>query len=521
MRSLFNFHSLILGSLFLLPILALIGFGLYFLWLQNWLYYAIGAISACIALFFTLTKWRSYQKKPLIIKPIEISPNPNWSDEALDAWAELESFTKSYPIKTDFVTNPNKILKLTNEILLLVASHFNAKSKYPILEFPIPYLLKLISLVCDDLQREVLDKIPGSHAIKIGDLLLAKEYYDKGIKIKSVYNVFNHLFNWPGAALGKARGLLMDGGFSLIREELMQRLLSAYISKLGYYAIQLYSGQITLDDISPIEILSDITKKDVKKIQAYEQSLEPLRILVLGQVSSGKSTLINKLFGEIRTAEGVLPTTSKITPFKLEREGLEVATILDSAGYGGLEHEDAPAILKKAWEEIDVVLIVCNASHAAREEDAKQLQKLRHEFQLHRKNRTLPVIIAVACQIDKLRPFREWLPPYNIQDPQSIKAQSIREVCEAISHDLTLPLDRIVPVCLAPEKPTYNLDDGLIPLIHELLDDAQRARYLRCLVHKKDKSYWKEWRKQVINTGQFVIDKSDMVLDLIIETKKY
>ena len=295
----------------------------------------------------------------------------------------------------------------------------------------------------------------------------------------------------------------------------MQNLFSAYINKLGFYAIQLYSGQITLDDISPIETLSDVSKKDIKKIKAYEKSLEPLRILVLGQVSSGKSTLINKIFGEIKTAEGVLPTTSQITPFKLEREGLEVATILDSAGYGGLEHEDAPALLKKAWEEIDVVLVVCNASHAAREEDAKQLQKLRHEFQLHRKNRTLPVIVAVATQIDRLRPFREWLPPYNIQEPQSIKAQCIFDVCEAISKDLSLPLGLIVPVCLAPDKPTYNLDDGLIPLIHEQLDDAQRARYLRCLKNQKDKSYWREWRKQISNTGQFIIDNSDKISELI------
>jgi hypothetical protein len=45
-----------------------------------------------------------------------------------------------------------------------------------------------------------------------------------------------------------------------------------------------------------------------------------------------------------------------------------------------------------------------------------------------------------------------------------------------------------------------------MPLIHELLDDAQRARYLRCLNNQKDKSYWKEWRKQVKNTGQFIMN---------------
>ena len=518
MRSLFNFHGIILGSLFLIPLIALVGFGLYFLWLQDWLYQGVGVLSANTALIYALTTWRGHQKKPLIVKSIDITPNPNWSDDALDAWAELEKFAKNYPAKMDLLTNPDKAFKLTNEVLLLVASHFNAKSKYPILEFPIPYLLKLISLVCADLQRDVLDKIPGSHAVQVGDLLLTRDYVNKANKVKSLVSVVNGLFNWPGAALGGARSLLIEKGFNLIREELLQRLFSAYISKLGYYAIQLYSGQITLDDIAPTETLSDASKKDIKKIKAYDQSIEPLRILVLGQVSSGKSTLINKLFGEIKTAEGVLPTTSQITPFKLEREGLEVATILDSAGYGGLEHEAAPSQLKKAWEEIDIVLIVCNASHAAREEDAKQLQKLRQEFQLHRKNRTLPVIIAVATQIDRLRPFREWLPPYNIQDPQSIKAQSIRDVCEAISQDLSIPLGHIVPVCLAPEKLTYNLDDGLMPLIHDLLDEAQRARYLRCLNNQKDKSYWREWRKQISNTGQFIIDNSDKIAEFIKTT---
>ncbi len=514
MRSLLSLNSIVLGLLLLLPVFALLGFGVYFLWLQHWLYYGVGVISANTTLFYLISTWRSRHKKHLLIKPIEMSPNPKWSDDALKAWLELDNFAKNYSAKTDLLTDPSIVLKLSNDVLFLVAKHFNSKSKYPILEFPLPYLLKLISLVCEDLQREVLDKIPGSHAVQVSDLVLTKEYYDKAKKVtkaKSIVSVGNWLFNWPGAALGKARGLLMEKGFSQIKQEIINRLLSAYISKLGYYAIQLYSGQITLDDIAPTETLSDASIKDVKNIKAYEQSIEPLRILVLGQISSGKSTLINKLFGEIRTAEGVLPTTSQITPFKLEREGLEVATILDSAGYGGLEHEDAPAELKKAWEEIDVVLIVCNASHASRAEDAKQLNKLRSEFQLHRKNRALPVIIAVATQIDKLRPFREWLPPYNIQDPQSIKAQNIRDVCETISQDLNLPLDRIVPVCLAPEKPTYNLDDGLIPLIHELLDDAQRARYLRCLNNQKDKSYWQEWHKQVKNAGQFIVDISNKI----------
>jgi hypothetical protein len=100
--------------------------------------------------------------------------------------------------------------------------------------------------------------------------------------------------------------------------------------------------------------------------------------------------------------------------------------------------------------------------------------------------------------------LRDWQPPYNIQQPDNAKAHSIRLACEAIAHDLVLPLDCIAPVCLAPEKPSYNIEDGLIPLIHERLDDAQRVRYLRCLRHQQKQSYWLQWKKQALQVGQLI-----------------
>ena len=65
-----------------------------------------------------------------------------------------------------------------------------------------------------------------------------------------------------------------------------------------------------------------------------------------------------------------------------------------------------------------------------------------------------------------------------------------------------LPIDHIVPVCMAPEHAAYNIDEGLIPLIHEQLNEAQRVRYLRCLRHQQDISYWKQ---QAIQAGQLIL----------------
>ncbi len=499
--------GIVLAVVFLLPWLALIGLGGYWLWQHGWLYQGLGIVSANIALVSALLHWRSHRAKPLFVETIEIQPNPNWPDKAQLAWQELKSLTERWQAELDLLTNFSKALKLTNEVLTLVARHFNADSKYPILEFPLPYLLKLIVLVCEDIQHDVLDKIPGSHAVRVGDLLRAKQAVDTLNKFQSLFNVGNWLFNWAGAALAKARSVLIGKGLNSVTNEISQRLISAYINKLGYYAIQLYSGQITLDDIVPTEVLTAASKQDIAESEAHDQSIEPLRLLVLGQVSSGKSSLINALFGEIKSAEGVLPTTSEITPYLLERDGLQQAIILDSAGYGGLMHDQVPEALKQEWAKVDVILMVCNAAQAARQVDTQQLNAIRQYFQEQCPNQALPVIIGVATQIDRLRPVREWNPPYNIQQTDNAKAHSIRQACVAMAQDLDLPLDRIVPVCLAPEKTAYNIEDGLMPLIHKHLNAAQRVRFLRCLRQQQAESYWRQWRKQAAAAGRLILDK--------------
>ena len=499
--------TIIVSGVFLLPWLALLILGGYWLWQHDWLYQGIAIISANFALTYCLMYWRRHRNKPVFIDTSVIEPNQNWPDSAESIWLELDKLAERRQKETDFFTDNRKILQLTNEVLTMVAKHFHADSKRPLLEFPLPYLLKMIVLVCNDIQHEVLDKIPGSHAVRVGDFLRAKQALVSVNKFKSVFNVGNWLFNWPGAAMNQARGLLVSKGMSTVTSEISSRLINAYIKKLGYYAIELYSGQLTLDDIVPTERLSSASKKDTVESLERDHAIEPLRFLVMGQVSSGKSSLINALFGEIKCASGILPTTSGITPYILERDGLQQAIILDSAGYGGGLNDQSLTALKGEWKNIDVIIVVCNATQAARHMDAQQLQAVRHYFQQERPNQILPVIIAVVTHIDRLRPAREWQPPYQIVEPENAKARNIREVCLAISKELNLSPETIVPVCLDPEKPAYNIEEGLLPLIHEHLNAAQRVRYVRCLREHQGKSYWHQWRKQALKAGQILLDK--------------
>ena len=108
--------------------------------------------------------------------------------------------------------------------------------------------------------------------------------------------------------------------------------------------------------------------------------------------------------------------------------------------------------------------------------------------------------------IDRLRPVQEWQPPYNIQTPDNAKAISIQQACLAIAQELDLPLNNVVPVCLASSKPAYNIEDGLIALIQQELSAVQRIYYLRCLRLQQAESYWQQWRKQALQAGHAVFN---------------
>jgi predicted GTPase len=499
-------RTLVAALVWLSPWLALLVVGLHTLWQQGWLYHGMALLCSASVLSYGVLHWGKRRTGRGLVEEIDIAANPNWSEHDQQAWQSLDAVTTRWQQESGVLTDLGKLQAMSNEVIAVVAQHYHADSKYPILEFPLPYLLKLITLVCEDLQRDVLDKIPGSHAIRLVDLLRVKQAAASLGTVREMLGLGHWLYNWPGAALAKARSMLLDKGLVTVSEEIRQRLLRAYIQKLGYYAIQLYSGQILLDDWLPTERMSTYAAADVKD-SAERKAIEPLRFLVLGQVSSGKSSLLNAMFGELKSAVGLLPTTASLTPYVLERDAQQRAIILDSAGYGGLAHPDASAALQREWARVDVVLVVCKATQAARGSDVAQLDALHAYFQMERRNQALPVIIAVVTHIDQLRPLQEWQPPYNIQQPDTPKAANIRLCCESIAADLQLPLHMMVPVCLAPDRPVYNIDDALLPLINEHLDAAQRVRYLRCLRGQQSADSWRQWRKQMQNLGKVILDR--------------
>jgi predicted GTPase len=227
---------------------------------------------------------------------------------------------------------------------------------------------------------------------------------------------------------------------------------------------------------------------------------EPLRILIAGQTSAGKSSLVNALARKAGAATDALPTTSDFTPYAIEREGFPTALIIDSPGIAA-ELRALDEFLEKAADS-DLVLWVVAANRADRDIDRSALEQLRLHF-ASRLNRRRPPIILVLTHIDRLRPFNDWAPPYDLATDDREKAGNIRAAAAANANDLGFAADEIVAVSLADPANPYNVE-LLWQRIAEALPEAMRAQLLRCLNDLRDSWSWKDVWSQASGAGRAI-----------------
>ncbi|MEZ5504834.1 MAG: GTPase domain-containing protein [Gammaproteobacteria bacterium] len=226
-----------------------------------------------------------------------------------------------------------------------------------------------------------------------------------------------------------------------------------------------------------------------------------MRILVLGRTNAGKSSLINALFGELRTVADIVPdTTQQLLAFSLEREGKTRALIFDSPGFDSELLQSKR--LQQAVTEADLILLVTPANIADRHDEYSMVRQIR-KWQTGLKNRRPAPLLLVLTHIDLLRPLREWQPPYPIDPPETPKAMSIYNALMTAVEQLKIAPEDTVPVS-AGRSAQYNIDDALWASIIARQDDAEKARYLRCLNQRRKEENWNLLWTQLRNAGRLL-----------------
>jgi len=495
---------LLLGLFAALPYLVLGGAGAWWLYETGWgLWWLAGA--AIVSLIgWPLMRWL-HRRTPLPV-PSSAGPSPDWSAAGRTAWTDVEVIAGRVPLDDSPFDQPGPLMELAKDVIETVARHFHTRSKNPALEIPVPHLLRIIELVARDLRETCSANIPGSHILTINDLRKLKRLVNLAPTLFRLYRVAALIVNPAGALAREMNVVAQDRMLNSSAAETKRWLLQFAVRKIGFYAIELYSGHLVLRGVEFAAYTTGQSRAAMadERQRAGALENEPLRILVLGQVKAGKSSLVNALFGETKAAVDVVPRTKAVEPYLLERDGLRRAIILDTAGYE--EATRTAAALQDAREEVeqcDLILLVASAGTAARDADRRLLDEVRALFQRN-PDREFPPLVAALTHIDQLRPFREWNPPYDLAQPQGVKAHQIREAVEATAADLAIDIGRVIPVCLLAGQ-IYNVDEGLIPAILNSLDAAQRLKYLRCLREYRDEVYWRELRQQAANAGRILL----------------
>lgn len=195
------------------------------------------------------------------------------------------------------------------------------------------------------------------------------------------------------SVFGDVKGELVEESINTLQLRLKQIFLFECVEVL----MDLYSGRFLIANDTLVRSTEYYSDSD-----SLEQGLEPLRIVVIGQISSGKSTLVNHLCGEILAEVDMLPTTDKRTVYEIHLpSGLEIRL----CDLPGLDNDEV--VFDNLFKEVitsDLVIWCFKATQSAKFLDQMLSQRLDEYFS-DVKNVSVkpPKILGVLTHVDLLK----------------------------------------------------------------------------------------------------------------------
>jgi len=483
-----------------LPWLSLLGLGLLWLWQGKhvWAWAIAAAIIGLPAIPLTrLVRRRANTEARTALRDVA-EPSRGWNAIERDAWSDVLAIADA---TTPFsFTETEPLVACSRETIEAVARRFHPEAQSAWARFSLPEILLLAERLCRDVRREALSHVPGVRSLRLSDLLWAQQQHQRygaaaqtGLRLGySLWRIVRAAINPLQAAGSETTSLLVDRVASVLSYRVRAYATRLLILEAGRAAIDLYSGRLVLSD-------EEIRAAQARDTAETAAPIAPVRIVLVGQVNAGKSSLVNALAQEIRSAVGPLPTTSQATEYQLEVEGQPTISLVDMPG---LDARLEPDLLKQV-ERADLVLWVASATQTARDLDCNSLQSVRAWSNTQR-TRRVPSIVLALTHIDQLSPANEWTPPYDIVAQAGPKARSIRAAVDAVAVAFNMPADTIVPVSMPLNRQPYNID-ALWARISVELDEAKLVQLDRLRMGQQRLSL-RELADQLGHAGRFIVE---------------
>lgn len=506
----------------ILPLISLSLLGLAFLWQNDYLLAVVGIwlviTLAGYALFHFMTR---RQQRPRAIEPDKAETLPGTLPEQLDEqadWTEQDrQLWRTLCTHIDERLNnelpwqglPDESL----ELLSAVSSHYNPQlmnakgdgERPQGLEyrFTLPEALLVLSVASARYRNVVLLHIPFAERVTVASLVTL---YDRQHSIRTGYTWLNNirrtlrLANPVAAAIGELRDQFTNRVFDHLSSTVQRDLKRLMLQEVVQVGMDLYSGRLKTSAAELQDFRSRAYQED---LQQKAPLVEPLRIVILGQTSAGKSSLINALAETLHAEIDILPSTDRRVTHRLQLDGAAPMHLIDTVGLDQdlTESEAVSGTLEALAANADMILLIVRANQPARAPDQQLWSKLQQSF-VKMPRRRPPTLMLVMTHIDQLTPKSQWNPPYAL-DSDDRKASSIRAALQSALTQIGLPVETpAVPVCLAVQKGRYNVEAVAAQLMM-LQDNATLTQLNRRRVERGEQSIsWGQRWSQVKRLGQ-------------------
>jgi len=546
-------RSMVIGCFLMLPVLFYTGLGIYALWQTNLLWWSWIFLPVCWVLAWMVGKlWPEKNQ----MDGDSIPNAEHWTNRDQQA-AEVvgQHQVQVGQLTADQLTDPHFYIDDIKSLAMKLALHYHPGSTDPYSSLKVPEVMAAIRLAVEDLEDVVMTSIPGSQVLTIGQWTSLQKA-PKWIKQAQDSVWFTSiLLNPANLVRYYTSKWTVDPLAQQIQSDILVTLYLRFMRQVGFYLIEMNSGRLRggadryrqhFGKMDRRGIANGATGKGASEKDLdgrysrdredggegnaqgnvfpdsphrNSQSIEfkDVSIALVGQVSSGKSSLINALMGQQVAVSDVLPSTREVQRYTLKLSddhrvgggnlGDARIDLLDTPGYGESGASDSQVRqIHEALAMADAVLLVLDSHTPAKKADQATLQRLLAIYDAN-PSLKMPPMIAVVTHVDLLSPVLQWNPPYNWKHPVQPKEQAIFQVVQYTEEvfggkQYHQALRAVAPVCSdADPKRQWGILENVMPALSSVLPGAQAAAILRAYERDLDKVKWWKLLEQVKQSG--------------------
>jgi predicted GTPase len=415
-------------------------------WLIPFILASIG-LGGIVGMIRPATSWWLRRKPEADSSPpakLHVRVDPDWSASEKAAFETAREFIDA---KTAKAVPWDQLQSIAEEVVRRVANASGKQGK-GVLHFTIPEALLLADRVAVRLRADIRNHVPFADSISVGTLVWLWKHRETAQRVRThgytAWRVFRAVKSLPVAILREIEGAIAAGHTSFVTGEGTAIVQALLLEEVAAAAVELYSGRLRFSDAELLELRIAGGAEDHARLATPDT---PLRIAVAGQVSAGKSSLVNALLGSNLAETDVIPTTERAQTYPADLDGV-AAVFLDLPGLDGSKRV-TDAVLEELRTS-DMVLWTIRANRPAREIDRAALAQFHQHFHERPERRMPPVIVVVTC-IDEI--LAGWPFPENLLTEAAMAV--VTEIVAAVARDIDDA--EAHPVSVVLTEPDWNV----------------------------------------------------------------